>query len=139
LIESVRRLVMGLVGALPLTLACAPPPVDQGLTVEQLLENNRTGGYPRCGDVAVVRGTTQGVSLAADTSRRFYALVSGQGAQLEVATQAYDSPAIGPAILVKGPVECGALSNPDGSREKRVSLFELDRRADIPPGTVSLR
>ena len=139
LIGIVRGVVLGFVCGMPLATACASPPVDQELTVEQFLEINRTGGRPRCGDVAVVRGTTLGVSLAADTSLRFYDLVSNQGAQLEVATEAYDSPAVGPAVLVKGRVECGTLLKPDGSREKRVRLFELDRRADIPPGTVSLR
>jgi hypothetical protein len=120
-------------------MACAAPSVDPGLTVEQFLENSRTGGRPRCGEEAVVRGTTQGLFLLTDNPAKVYTLISNQGAHLEVATEANDSPPIGPTILVKGRVECEALLNPDGSREKRVSLVELDRRADIPPGTVSLR
>jgi hypothetical protein len=133
-----RRLTIGFVCALALAAACSSRPVDQGVTVDQLIAANKSGRV-RCGDVVVVRGTTVGASPHFDVRRITYPLSSTQGTQISVDTEANSWPTVGPTVLVKGRLDCARMLNPDGTSEASWSLWEMDRRIDIPPGTVTLK
>jgi hypothetical protein len=68
---------------------------------------------------------------------RAYGLLSRSGSEISVVMDGVNAPPNGATVLVKGRFHCWERLSSVGTRLVK-SLLEIDRRVDIPPGSVTL-